>query len=105
MMIICSILTLLLPLRALSLPMDKIHSSTATPISRRMKTGRLFSSSATELNQDDDQSLSTATLFEIAKEFDSNLANGEKVGEYSERMWSNRCVTLKNLFLSVWHPL
>ena len=45
-----------------------------------------------EANGGNAESFQPTTLLEKAKEIDSSLARDNALGEFSESMWSNRCV-------------
>ena len=55
---------------------------------------------ATETNYGSEESSRSTTLLETAKKFDGSLARDNSLGEYSESMWSNRCVCNFDLDLS-----
>jgi len=86
------LIAILFPIGALSLSIDQSPSllpRSSTTVLTRTHTAR---SLATESNYDRAESFPTEALFQNAKDIDGNIANGERVGGYSESTWSNRCV-------------
>eukprot|EP00536_Pseudo-nitzschia_multiseries_P002872 jgi/Psemu1/184520/e_gw1.40.74.1 len=84
---------ILLPLGALSFYIDQLPSPTSrlsTTLPTRTQTTRWL---ATDPNYDGSQSSTAAALFQNAKNIDSNLASGKRVGGYCESTWSNRLGT------------
>ena len=74
----------LLPIAALSLLQDRSPSTRLrTPTSKYLAT-------ESKNRGDGTQSFPISNLLENAKEIDDNLANGERLGTYSESTWSNR---------------
>lgn len=88
------LIAILFPIGALSLSIDQSPSllpRSSTTVLTRTHTAR---SLATESNYDRAESFPTEALFQNAKDIDGNIANGERVGGYSESTWSNRLGTV-----------
>ena len=92
-MMLYYLVIILLPVAALSLLKDQPHSTRLLTTTRAPTSISL----ATESNYDGTQPFPIATLLENAKEIDANLANGARLGKYSESTWSNRLVNCGSL--------